>query len=368
LLPLIEQATLFLGLMSGTSLDGVDAVCCKFEPEFRLLGHHYLPMPQALKIRLLQLQSPGNNELHESMLAACELAHWYADVTTELIQARQLQARDIRAIGCHGQTIRHRPAEGYTLQLNQAALLAELSGIDVIADFRSRDIAAGGQGAPLVPAFHQALLGNRTTHRVVVNIGGMANLSSLPLHGETIGFDCGPGNVLMDAWIHAQRQQPFDEDGAWAASGVVLPSLLEKLRSHPFFAATPPKSCGREEFNLEWVQQQLAGTERPADVQATLLELSAVAIAEAIQRFCRGSSEAYCAGGGARNKALIARLTALLPTHKVDTTASLGIPVDTVEAAAFAWLAKQFLDRQPGNLPAVTGARGPRILGALYPA
>jgi len=325
-------------------------------------------MPQALKSRLLQLQSPTNNELHEAMLASCDLANWYAEAVTELLLAQDLQTSDIRAIGCHGQTIRHRPGEGYTLQLNQAALLAELSQIDVIADFRSRDIAAGGQGAPLVPAFHQALLGDAKTHRVVVNIGGMANLSSLPASGKTIGFDCGPGNVLMDAWIHEQRHQPYDEDGAWAASGLVCAALLDKLKAHSFFAAPPPKSCGREQFNPAWLHQQLSGKENPSDIQATLLELTALGIAEAIQNFCQGSSEVYCAGGGARNKALLSRLAQLLPSHRIDTTATLGMPVDTVEAVAFAWLAKRFLDRQPGNLPAVTGARGPRILGALYPA
>jgi len=353
--------------MSGTSLDGVDVVCCQFDPSIRLLGHRFLPMPADLRKTLLALQIPSANDIHLAMLTAVRLGHWYHAAVTELLAAEGLTPGHIRAIGCHGQTIRHRPADGYSVQLNQPALLAELTGIDVVSDFRSRDIAAGGQGAPLVPAFHQAVFFRHGVPRIVVNIGGMANLTNLPTDGQVIGFDCGPGNVLMDAWIAEQHQQLYDKDGNWAASGTPIPELLQKLLAHPFFTLAPPKSCGREEFNLSWLQGHLSGTESPANVQATLLELTAYTIAQAIRTHCASGAEVILCGGGAKNKTLVSRLASNLPDQHVTTTTSLGLPVDMVEATAFAWLAKMFIERQPGNLPAVTGAQGPRVLGALYP-
>lgn len=354
--------------MSGTSLDGIDVACCRFSPSFELLGQHHLPMPDALRQTLLTLQTPSENEIHVAMQAAQSLAQCYHQSVTDLLHQLRIDTDEVRALGCHGQTIRHRPAEGYSLQLNQPALLVELCDIDVIVDFRSRDIAAQGQGAPLVPAFHEAVFRKPGTHRVIVNIGGMANLTDLPDHGSTKGFDCGPGNSLMDSWIQQERGLQFDDNGRWAASGCVIPRLLEQLLAHPFFAASPPKSCGREEFNLAWLHQYLTRQENPADVQTTLLELTTRSITQAIKHECRGSKEIYVCGGGAKNQTLMSRLTALLPEHQVSTSDQLGLPVDAVEAAAFAWLAQAFIAGDPGNLASVTGAKGPRILGALYPA
>lgn len=354
--------------MSGTSLDGLDIACCRFSPQFELIGQHYAPMPEALRSDLLTLQQASINELHLSHCVAKNLVHWFAKASSDFLAASAIPHDQIRALGCHGQTIRHRPADGYSIQLNQPARLAELCGIDVIADFRSRDIAAGGQGAPLVPAFHRALFACADTHRTIVNIGGMANLTNLPNDGTTSGFDCGPGNVLMDAWIQYSRSEPLDQDGRWAAEGTVIPELLQALNKHPFLSAPPPKSCGREEFNLPWLQTLLRGGESAVDVQATLLELTATSIAGAIEAHCKGVTEIYICGGGARNGRLLQRLQEIMPLRQVADTQTLGLPVDAVEAAAFAWLAHAFCEHLPGNIPSVTGARGARILGALYPA
>jgi anhydro-N-acetylmuramic acid kinase len=355
--------------MSGTSLDGVDAVLVRFageQPE--CTAGHYQPFPPDLVADLLALQHTGPDELGRAARASRRLAGLYADAVAALLLQAGTPATAVRAIGCHGQTVRHAPAEGYTLQLNDPALLAERSGIAVVADFRSRDIAAGGQGAPLVPAFHAAVFGDPRRHRVIVNIGGIANLTDLPPGGLTTGFDCGPGNMLLDAWIGARRQLPFDRDGAWAAQGRVDSRLLARLLAHPFLALPPPKSCGREQFNLGWLRGQLAGDETEADVQATLAALTVRTVADAIRNRCGAPAEVLVCGGGARNGHLMAMLAAELPASSVATTARLGLPVDRVEAAAFAWLARRRLYGQPGNLPAVTGARGPRILGAIYPA
>lgn len=354
--------------MSGTSLDGLDIACCRFSPQFELVGQHYVPMPAELRADLLRLQQASADELHFSQCIAKNLAHWFATASLDFLAASAIPRDQIRALGCHGQTIRHRPADGYSIQLNQPARLAELCGIDVITDFRSRDIAAGGQGAPLVPAFHRALFACPDTHRTIVNIGGMANLTNLPRDGTTTGFDCGPGNVLMDAWIQCSRNEPFDRDGQWAAEGKPIPELLRALNAHPFLSAQPPKSCGREEFNLPWLQTLLKGDESPADVQATLLELTATSIGSAIEAHCEGTTEIYLCGGGARNRRLSQRLQEIMPLRTVTDTETLGLPVDAVEAAAFAWLAHAFCAHLPGNIPSVTGAQGSRILGALYPA
>ena len=273
----------------------------------------------------------------------------------------------MRAIGCHGQTIRHRPEHGYTVQLGNAALLAELTGITVISDFRSRDIAAGGQGAPLVPAFHDKVLRHSGIHRVIVNIGGISNLTDLPPNLPTTGFDCGPGNLLMDAWCMQHLGKSFDENGAWAATGKVLPALLKQMLNEPFFDLPPPRSSGRDLFNMTWLQDKLQGDERAEDVQATLLELTCRTIAQAIQQYCAGAKEIYLCGGGAHNQTLHNRLAALLQ-GAVQTTNVLGVDGDYLEAIAFAWLAQQTLHGQAANLPLVTGAKHPCVLGAIYPA
>lgn len=362
-------AKLYIGLMSGTSLDGVDAALVDFsEPQPTLLGTHFLPYPEPLVQALLQLHQPRMGELHEAQLISQQLSRLYAQTVNELLQKTGRNAADITAIGNHGQTIRHRPESAYTVQLANNALLAELTGIDVIGDFRARDLAAGGQGAPLVPAFHTAAFGSPQYNRVILNIGGIANISYLPRHGNVFGFDTGPGNLLLDSWIRQQQNQPFDCDGRWAASGSILPELLANLLNEPYFQLPPPKSTGRDLFHLDWLSRHLTTSMAATDVQATLLALTATSIREAVQRFCPDTEEIFVCGGGARNGALMRALKDQLPQCHITSTETLGIHPDWVEAAAFAWLARQFDLRQPGNLPQVTGARGPRILGALYPA
>jgi anhydro-N-acetylmuramic acid kinase len=354
--------------MSGTSLDGIDAVIASFDQTPRLLHSHYLPFEAPLRAALLALQAPGADEIHRAAIAAQALAHAYAAAVRALLAQAALQARDIAAIGCHGQTVRHRPDAGYTTQLVNAALLAELTQITVVSDFRSRDIAAGGQGAPLVPAFHRQLFYSADEHRVIVNIGGIANITDLPVAGAMTGFDCGPGNVLMDEWINLKLGQAYDRNGAWAATGHVAQNLHKHLIQNNFFSTPPPKSTGRDHFSLAWLEQALTGNERPQDVQATLLELTAQGISQAVAKYCAQAAAVYVCGGGAHNGTLMARLKALLPACRLADTAALGLDPDWVEALAFAWLAQQTLLRAPGNLPEVTGARGPRILGAIYPA
>ena len=359
---------LVAGLMSGTSLDGVDAVLVDFsENSSRTLATFWLPYPAEIRRQAMQLQAASHDEIHQSAMLANDLARCYAAAVREVLAGAGVGAAQVAAIGCHGQTIRHQPAAGYSIQLNNPALLAELTGIAVVADFRSRDIAAGGQGAPLVPAFHAAVFGDPQHHRVILNLGGIANLTDLNPGQPVRGFDCGPGNLLMDAWTERHRGQRFDENGHWAAQGRVLPDLLQRLLEDPFFGAGPPKSCGRDEFNSDWLERRLAGGERAEDVQATLLELTAVSASAAIGRWCGSPTEVFVCGGGARNETLMARLQHNLPDCRVASTDSLDQPGDWVEAVAFAWLAWRTLRGEPGNLAAVTGARGPRILGAIYP-
>ncbi len=365
------EAEHYIGLMSGTSLDGVDAALAEIGSagQVRLLHSHYLPYPDALRTRLLGLHTPQPDEIHLAAIAANELARLYADTVKSLLDG--FTAGRVRAIGCHGQTLRHRPADGYTLQIGNAALLAELTGIAVVADFRSRDIAAGGQGAPLVPAFHAQVLRHPDVHRVIANIGGIANITDLPTSGSVRGWDTGPGNMLLDAWIKRHSGVHYDRDGAWAASGSVHPGLLAALMRHAYLQRPPPKSAGREQFNPDWLDTRLGSLNEalaPPDVQATLVEFTAMSLADAVNRECTGTQELYVCGGGAHNRTLMQRLSALLPSLRVATTATLGIDPDWVEALAFAWLARQTLHHAPGNLPAVTGARGERVLGAIYPA
>jgi anhydro-N-acetylmuramic acid kinase len=356
--------------MSGTSLDGVDAALVRFTDDgCNVTRTHYVPYSPELKQTLLQLHTPSHNELEHSQLVAILLAHLYAEAVNGL-KAGLPDGATLTAVGCHGQTIRHRPELGFTLQLNNPAFLAELTDITVVADFRSRDIAAGGQGAPLVPAFHADVFAHPAIHRTILNIGGISNLTDLPANGASgsiSGFDCGLGNLLMDAWCQRHTGQAYDKDGAWAAGGTVIAPLLAELLAHPFFTLAPPKSTGRDMFNMSWLEKQLLPNYAPQDVQATLLEFSARGIADAMQQYCRGTQELYLCGGGAHNGALRTRLSELLPVT-LALTDDLGIDADWVEAAAFAWLAKQTLEHKPGNLPSVTGASGYRVLGAIYPA
>ncbi|MFT4173730.1 MAG: anhydro-N-acetylmuramic acid kinase [Rhodocyclaceae bacterium] len=364
----MSEARYFIGLMSGTSLDGVDAVLADFDDGPHLLATHHVPYEASLREPLLALNTPRHDELRSASELSVRVSACYAQACNALIAQAGLDKHAVRAIGCHGQTVRHRPDMGYTLQLNQPALIAERCGIDVIADFRSRDIAAGGQGAPLVPAFHAQVLATADEHRVVLNLGGIANVTDLPTSGKVRGFDTGPANALMDGWIEQHLAKTFDADGAWAASGRVLPDLLARFLAHPFLHQAPPKSCGREEFSAEWLASQLHGDEAPQDVQATLAELTARACADAVRQHCGQPDRLIVCGGGARNGHLMRRLAALLAPTTVTSSDAHGVPSQWMEAFAFAWLARQCVLRQPGNLSAVTGARGPRILGALYPA
>ena len=367
---------LYIGLMSGTSLDGVDAVLADFESDRpRVLGYCSTPLPIALRIELLGLNAPADNELHRAALAANALTRLYASQVKQLLTRCDVPASAVRAVGAHGQTVRHRPQEfdgtGYTLQLNNPSLLAELCGIEVVADFRSRDVAAGGQGAPLVPPFHQFFFGQPDQTLAVLNIGGISNVTVLnPAAPELLGFDCGPGNALMDAWCQTHTGQAFDDGGAWAAAGQIQESLLKRLLVEPFFAKPPPKSTGRDLFNAPWLARHLAvaGTVAPQDVQATLAELTAVSCANSLMRVEPNCTALKVCGGGALNQHLMTRLQAALPHCTVASTAGAGLPPLQVEATAFAWLARQTILGKTSSLKSVTGARGARILGAIYPA
>ena len=372
----------YIGLMSGTSLDGVDGVLVQWDADHGMQVQAYActAFDPALRAELLALNSPqGTNELHRSALAANAVSRAYAQVVHALLQDCGAAAHQIRAIGAHGQTVRHQPqlhdGTGYTLQLQNPALLAELSGICVVADLRSRDVAAGGQGAPLVPAFHQGVFARPDRTTAVLNIGGISNISILPAqtdhHTPVQGFDCGPGNALMDWWCLQHTGAAFDHCGQWAAGGHIQPTLLQRLLAEPFLHQPPPKSTGRDLFNPAWLQSQLqAQPTAPSaqDVQATLTAFTAHCCADAVRHHAPTSDCLLVCGGGALNTELMRQLQALLPGVAVQSTAQHGLPPLQVEAAAFAWLARQCLHGQPGNLPAVTGAQGPRILGAIYPA
>ncbi|TFZ07249.1 anhydro-N-acetylmuramic acid kinase [Ramlibacter henchirensis] len=364
----------YIGLMSGTSLDGVDGVLADFSDGLRVLGHASAPFDPRLKSELLALNQSGPDEIHRAQLAGNALMKVYAGVVHQLLATSGVALADVRAIGAHGQTVRHRPQEfdgpGYTVQLCQPALLAELTGIDVVADFRSRDVAAGGQGAPLAPFFHRALFGRAGETIGVLNIGGISNLSLLRADGSMLGFDCGPGNGLMDAWCQRHLGRPYDAEGAWAAGAVPDQKLLQTLLAEPFFAKAPPKSTGRDLFNEPWLQQRLAkfASLPPQQVQATLAELTARACSDNVMRHEPKLARLIVCGGGALNTHLMRRLQALLPGTQVVSSADAGLPPLQVEAAAFAWLARKAVRREPLDLKSTTGARGARVLGGIWPA
>jgi anhydro-N-acetylmuramic acid kinase len=371
---------LYIGLMSGTSLDGVDGVMADFDAQPpRILGHASTPFPPDLRAELLALNSRGPDELHRAALAANALMRVYAQVVQSLRDRCGVPAQAVRAIGAHGQTVRHQPqafdGTGYTIQLCQPALLAELTGIEVVADFRSRDVAAGGQGAPLAPFFHRAWFGQPGQALGLLNVGGISNLTVLRTNGRQLGFDCGPGNALMDGWCQRHRGTPYDDRGAWAASGTVSRSLLSQLLAEPYFSGPPPKSTGRDLFHLAWLESRLAAHAAaagaplaPADVQATLAELTARTCADDLQRHAEGVSRLIVCGGGALNTHLMQRLAALMPGMQVMASDAAGLPPLQVEAAAFAWLARKAVLREPLDLKSTTGARGARVLGGVYPA
>ena len=374
-----EQASgYYIGLMSGTSTDGVDAVLADLsDPDTpHIVSNTSLPMPASLRAEFLALNEPGLNELERAAKAGNELAKLYATSVIKLLEQSGISARRICAIGAHGQTVRHDPAAGYTIQINAPALLAELTGIAVIADFRSRDIAAGGQGAPLVPAFHQALFASEDSCRAILNLGGIANVTLLAPQRPTVGFDTGPANVLLDTWIQDRKGNAFDNDGCWAASGQVNSSLLDTLlTSEPWLELAPPKSTGRHLFNRTWLNTRLtqyeSTTRHPcadADIQATLQAFTARTVATAIMRYAPDTEEVIVCGGGALNTGLMNMLASELPACTLSTTAEYGVPVQLMEALAFAWLAQAHEQGTTGSLAEVTGARAPRVLGCRYSA
>lgn len=356
--------------MSGASLDGVDAVVATFEASERahILNHLWHPYPDDLRQALLDLHHSGEHELDRALRLSGCLAERYAETTACLLRQAGISPEAIRAIGCHGQTLRHRPAQGISLQLNQPARLAELSGITVVADFLSRDIAAGGQGSPIEAAFLAANLRSAERHRVLVKVGGLASITDLPPDGPVRGFDCGPGTLVMDAWVKRQWGCDYDPAGSLAAQGHVLEGLLQVLLVHPYFALSPPKSASRDLFTPEWLERELTGREREEDVLATLLQLTVRCIANGIRNHCPGAQEVWLYGGGAHNEQLVRQLGVYLPSLSIARSDRLGLSVDGLEACAMAWLARQTLQGQPGSLAEATGARGPRILGAIYPA
>ena len=360
----------FIGIMSGTSMDGVDAVLVRMESHMPVsLATTFIAFDDFSRAELLALNVPGTDEIHRAALAANRVADLYAAAVAQLLARSKLRPGQIKAIGAHGQTVRHRPQLGYTVQLLNGARLAELSGIRTICDFRSRDVAAGGEGAPLVPAFHAAVFAHPLRNRVVLNLGGIANVTSLPAGGNEIaGFDCGPANVLLDFWCERHTGARLDTDGAWARSGTLVPALLAAMLAEPFFASAPPKSTGRDLFSGDWLAQFHPDSHAPADVQATLLALSATTIANDIIRHIGRPDDVLVCGGGAMNGALMQALADRLAPAEVASTAFLGVDPMSVEALAFAMLAWRCLEGVPGNLPSATGAKGMRVLGAIYPA
>ena len=369
--PAVADGGLFIGLMSGTSVDGIDAALVSFSPRLRLVFARTYPLPESLATQVLQVsQSQAPITLDAIGEIDTRLGKALAEAANALLKDSDTSHRAIRAIGSHGQTLRHRPfgEAPFTMQAGDGNLIAELTGITTVADFRRRDVAAGGQGAPLVPAFHAATLRVGSEDRAVLNIGGIANLTLLPATGSVGGFDTGPGNGLMDAWCLRHQCERFDRAGAFAASGNFSAVLLERLMSEPWLALPPPKSTGRDHFHAQWLDEKLAGLSlSTVDVQATLNRFTALSIADALREQMPGCARLLVCGGGVHNPVLMANLSTALPDVMIESTATLGLDPDFVEAMAFAWLARETLANRPGNLAAVTGARGPRVLGCIYP-
>lgn len=366
-----HDSGLFLGLMSGTSLDGVDAVLARFEPSLEIRFARTYELPDNLVKNLLRL-SQTDAEIHLDAVGRLdsELGQCFASIVLQCLRDAGMDANAISAIGSHGQTLRHAPTgeHPFTMQLGDANIIAERCGIDTVADFRRRDVAAGGQGAPLVPAFHAAVFSHAGEERAVLNIGGIANLTLLHRDGRVRGFDTGPGNGMMDAWCRKQLDKNFDANGEFAASGSVHRELLQACLNDAWFDKAPPKSTGRDQFNLDWLQTKMQGlVVSPADVQATLTALTAHTIAHKLKAAMPDCQRLLVCGGGSHNPVLMQHLRNLLATTQIQTTAEHGLHPDYVEAAAFAWLARETLAKRPGNVSAVTGAKGPRVLGVVYP-
>lgn len=365
---------LYMGLMSGTSMDAIDVALVDLDAtEVTIVAARNHPMPLDVRSELLELAGGRGDDLERVSRLDVVLGRLFADAALRLLGEGEVNAEAVRAIGSHGQTIRHLPTgtTPRTVQIGDPNVIAERTGITTVADFRRRDLAAGGQGAPLVPAFHRAVLHRSGVGRVVVNIGGIANITVLPPDraAPVTGFDTGPGNVLLDAWAAQHLDAPMDVDARWAAGGREDGPLLAALLREPYFGAAPPKSSGREHFNLAWLQGGLDALERqpaPRDVERTLCALTVTTIAEAVERHAPAATEVLVCGGGARNPVLMEGLAARLAGRRVASTASAGLDPDWVEAAAFAWLAREALEGRPGNLPEVTGAHHPVVLGGIY--
>lgn len=385
----MSETLLFIGVMSGSSLDGVDVALITLsnaiKPNARnldqscnaqqcnVIATRFQPYTAAIKDALLSLHFPQDNEIEKAALMANQLARLYAEAINTLLLNHGTKADQVSAIGCHGQTIRHQPRHknniGYTIQLSNNALLAELTNITVVGDFRNRDIAANGQGAPLVPAFHQAIFASDKKNRAIINIGGIANTSYLSKDGKVTGFDSGPGNILLDHWAKLKLGKSFDADGSWSSTGTVQSTLLKAMLNEPYFSLPPPKSTGRDLFNESWLTHHIAGKGfSNQDVARTLVELTAASIHQHLIQHCPKVDEVYICGGGVHNKLLLDCLQQRLDKIPILLTNHLNIDADWVEAVAFAWLAQQTVTNKPGNLPTATGANGLRILGAIYPA
>ncbi|HEX5352550.1 MAG TPA: anhydro-N-acetylmuramic acid kinase [Rhodanobacteraceae bacterium] len=363
------ELPLYLGLISGTSADGIDAALARFIPAFKIIATGTFPYPEKIRSNVLALaRNAATVTLDDYGHLDVELGECFAQAALDLLRHAGTDAQQVAAIGSHGQTVCHRPSgrHPFTLQLGDPNVIAERTHITTVADFRRADVAAGGQGAPLLPALHAAVLADPSAPRAILNLGGIANVTLLIPGRPVLGFDTGPANCLLDAWSLRQRGTPRDEGGAWARNGRVDAALLQHLLDDPYFTAPPPKSTGREYFNLDWLDARLRTGIGPAEVQATLLQLSARSIADALRTHARETHELYACGGGVHNTALMHALRAELPDVRVDTTAALGLDPDFVEAVGFAWLARARLENLPGNLPSVTGAHGPRVLGAIH--
>lgn len=366
------MSELFIGLISGTSMDAVDAVLVDFALEpLQIIATHNHPIPNELKQALIALSTSGADEINRAGQLDCQIGNLFAQATQTLLAKAKIPPHAVRAIGSHGQTIRHQPhlLHPFTLQIGDPNVISTTTGISTIADFRRRDIALGGQGAPLVPAFHEAIFRTPDKNRIILNIGGIANITCLPanLKHPVIGFDTGPGNTLLDAWIYRHSHQERDDNGNWGASGKINVTLLQQLLTDPYFALPPPKSTGREYFHLDWLNPYLSKPLAPEDVQATLTELTAVSIADAIKQFGLADGEILICGGGVHNRYLLERLQQHCSNYQVGSTAGMNVDPDWVEATCFAWMGRQTLLGKPGNIPSVTGASKAGVLGAIYP-
>jgi len=362
----MNNSTLLFGVMSGTSLDGIDIVLInQNNKSIKIIEFIHTPYNSNTQKKFLELHSDQNSDLERSIQMSLYHAKITAKGINKILKKHNLMAEDIECIGYHGQTIRHHPKRNYTIQLGSANLLAELTNISVVSDFRNRDIVAGGQGAPLVPAFHNEFFFKNNKNRIIINIGGISNITYLPTNKNIIGFDCGPGNILLDHWIRIQHNKNYDNLGRWAKSGELIEDLLLNFQKDLFFKKSPPKSTGRELFNINWLNKFDVKNYPTEDIQRTLLELTVVTINDSIKRFCPSVDEIYICGGGSKNKFLIERLKKITGLN-IDTTDKLNMPSQQVEAIAFAWLAKKCIRKQFNNSPTITGSSGPRILGAIH--